>query len=108
MPVPEVSPVPGSPVYRHEPATRVSITRSPLTRDPYEARHVAGDSLDTCVYLESRHVYVAPSDTEGAGEGLWAKQGLRAGQLVALFNGVRQRHLYLESGVAPNLAWSGE
>ena len=51
---------------------------------------------------------VAPSDTEGAGEGLWAKQGLRAGQLVALFNGVRQRHLYLQSGVAPNLAWSGE
>ena len=51
-------------------------------------------------------MYVAPSDTEGAGEGLWAKQGLRAGQLVALFNGVRQRHLYLESGVAPNLAWS--
>ena len=43
VPVPEVSPVPGWPVYRHEPATRVSITRSPLTRDPYEARHVAGD-----------------------------------------------------------------
>ena len=27
-------------------------------------------------------------------------------ELVALFNGVRQRHLYLESGVAPTLAWS--
>ena len=77
VPVPDTDHVYKTPVFRHEPGTRVQITRSPLLRDPYEMRHV----------------YVASSGVAEAGEGLWAKTDLAQAQLVALFNGVRQRHL---------------
>lgn len=76
------------PVYHYEPGSRVCITKSPMLRDPYEIRHV----------------YVAPSHVPYAGEGLWAKTSIKKNQLVALFNGVRQRHLYY--GTKTNQAWS--
>ena len=43
---------------------------------------------------EVRMVYVAASSVAGAGEGLWAKTSIMSGQVVALFNGVRQRQFY--------------
>ena len=67
---------------------RFSITAEPLLRDPSEVRQV----------------YVAASSVSGAGEGLWAKTLLRSGEMVALFNGVRQRQLYYAARPAQD--WS--
>ena len=65
-------------LYHYQPAGSLSISRSPLIRDPFECRYV----------------YVSESRTgEGAGEGLFAKTNIPRGQLCALFNGVRQRRL---------------
>ena len=62
--------------YCREPSTAVCISKSPMTRDPYE----------------HQTVYVAKSKQgEYAGEGLFAKRLIPSGSLVALFNGVRQR-----------------
>ena len=58
--------------------SRFSITKEPMLRDPSEVRLV----------------YVASSSVAGAGEGLWAKTDIISGQMVALFNGVRQRQFY--------------
>ena len=71
--IPEVTIVPHSPCYRYDPSTSVRISSEPMTRDLYE----------------DRHVYVAPSGVAGAGEGLWAKCFIAAGQMCAIFNGVR-------------------
>lgn len=43
---------------------------------------------------ESRYVYVEQSRIPFAGEGLFAKENIKAGQLCACFNGVRQRKLW--------------
>lgn len=40
---------------------------------------------------ETRTVFVAASGEPGAGEGLFAGRDLRAGELAALFNGLRIR-----------------
>ena len=67
---------------------RFSITKEPMLRDPWEVRMV----------------YVAASSLEGAGEGLWAKTSIMSGQVVALFNGVRQRQFYY--GARSGQDWS--
>ena len=68
--------------------SRFSITKEPMLRDPAEVRLV----------------YVAASSVAGAGEGLWAKTSIMSGQVVALFNGVRQRQFYYEARSAQD--WS--
>ena len=65
-------------LYHYQPAGSLSISPSPMVRDPFECRYV----------------FVSESRTgEGAGEGLFAKTDIPQGQLCALFNGVRQRRL---------------
>ena len=65
-------------VYHYQPAGSLSISRTPLLRDPFECRYV----------------FVSQSlSGAGAGEGLFAKTDIPRGQLCALFNGVRQRRL---------------
>ena len=49
------------------------ISRSPLLEDPYE----------------QKRVYVAESIIQNAGEGLFLRQNAAAGDLVAIYNGVR-------------------
>ena len=61
-----------------------------MVRDPYE----------------KRYVYVKESGVALAGEGLWAKTGVRTGQVCALFNGVRQHHLWGCAAMADNQPWS--
>lgn len=73
--------------YTFDQSTRICISKSPMLMDPYE----------------TRHVYVKESNTPSSGEGLWAKTDIKAGQLVTLFNGVRQRHVW---GMFHELAWS--
>jgi len=74
--------------YTFDQSTRICISKTPLLQDPYE----------------KRHVFVKQSQIPFAGEGLWAKTDIKAGQLIALFNGVRQRHVW--GVMAHNLAWS--
>jgi len=78
----------GFPNYTFDQSTRLCISKNPFLRDPYE----------------KRYVYVKESQVPLAGEGLWAKTDIKAGQLVALFNGVRQRHLW--GVMSHELAWS--
>lgn len=78
LPVPVTRPFDlGNITYKYDPSTAVHLSSTPLVRDPYE----------------QQTVYVAQSSLEGAGEGLFAKRSLGKGQLVALFNGVRVRHV---------------
>ena len=77
IPVPAFHKMMKKVTYRYEPATSLCITKNPLVRDPYE----------------ERYVYVKTSQVPFAGEGLWAKSKISKGQVVAFFNGVRQRHL---------------
>lgn len=50
-----------------------SCSRTPLEGEPYE----------------KSAVYVKESNIPGAGEGLFARRKLAAGELVALFNGIK-------------------
>ena len=43
------------------------------------------------------HVYVAPSQAQCAGEGLFARRDIKKGDLVALFSGARKRHFRNET-----------
>ena len=62
--------------FYRDPSTSVCISKSPMTRDPYE----------------HQTVYVAKSKQgEYAGEGIFAKRLIQKGSLVAIFNGLRQR-----------------
>jgi len=90
IPVPEISKVCNQRTYSYEPSTANIITKSPMLRDPYE----------------ERYVFVSDSSVPMAGEGLYAKTSLKAGQLCALFNGVRQRHLCGVKGDNSNREWS--
>ena len=78
IPIPVVMESDCSTSYSYEPAGSICISRSPMLRDPYE----------------KRYVYVKDSAVPFAGEGLWAKRGIKTGQVCALFNGVRQHHLW--------------
>ena len=75
IPVPVVELHQSETVYTHDPSTSITISKTPFVRDLYE---------------HSR-VYVSQSRIPFAGEGLYAKQALEAGSLIALFNGVRIR-----------------
>jgi len=75
--MPKVQLLRGDVSFTYDPSMTVSISRSPLVRDPYE----------------HQNVYVANSKIQFAGEGLYAKRELPAGTLVALFNGIRQREV---------------
>ena len=78
-------------------STRDDIVCPPHLRDPYEAQQV-----EVCM-----------SRVSGSGEGLQAKRRLRAGTLVAYYNGVRikcdDKYLVAYStGYAINLEWDLE
>ena len=77
-------------IYKYDPSGAHCISRTPLVRDVYEARYVR----------------VAESGVAGAGEGLWAKTRIRAGQACSLFNGVRQHALWGSPAMADTKAWS--
>ena len=77
MPIPKVEVLRDDQMFTYDPSMSVSISKSPLVRDPYE----------------HENVYVARSAIEFAGEGLYAKRFLPAGSLIALFNGIRQREV---------------
>ena len=63
-------------VFQRDPSTSICISKFPMIRDPYE----------------HQTVFVAASrQGEFAGEGLFAKRMIKKGDLVALFNGLRQR-----------------
>ena len=64
--------------YSYKPSGAFCISKTPMLRDPYE----------------KRYVYVQDSAVPFAGEGLYAKTGIKAGKVCALFNGVRQHHLW--------------
>ena len=83
--VPEVSQAISTVSYRLDPASRLNISQSPLTRDPWEERQVC----------------VRQSGLEQAGEGLFAREDLPAKTLVALFAGVRLKASSLESRDRP-------
>jgi len=86
--VPRVRPVNKTATLAYEPSSSNVITKRPMLRDPYE----------------QRYVYVEESAVPFAGQGLYAKSRIAAGQLVSLFNGVRQRHLWGVKG--DNFGWS--
>ena len=77
IPVPQIKILREDLTFTYDPSMTVSISRTPLIRDPYE----------------HQNVYVANSKIEFAGEGLYAKRNLPAGTLIALFNGIRQREI---------------
>jgi len=86
--LPRTTPILQAPTLTYELSNRFRISTRPLLPEPYE----------------QRYVYVADSQTEGAGEGLWVKADIRAGQIAAVFNGLRQRDLPgVKSGAK---AWS--
>ena len=60
-------------LHRLDVSTSTRISSDPHLPDPFE----------------ERTVYVAQSGIEGAGEGLFLRRDVRAGDLVALYNGVR-------------------
>lgn len=60
--------------YFFDPSTKKCISSSPLIQDLYE----------------QQYVYVAKSSI--AGEGLFAKQDIKSGQIVSFYNGVRIPH----------------
>ena len=64
-----------SPVFGREAESIDSICQHPMLADPYE----------------SALVYPGISTIQDAGEGLFAKTDIKAGQLIAFFNGVRTR-----------------
>ena len=90
IPIPQHRKSENPTTYTYDPSGARCISKTPLVRDPYEARYV----------------YVAESGIEGAGEGLWAKTSLMAGQVCSLFNGVRQHHLWGSSAMTDNKPWS--
>ncbi len=75
LPLPQVEILQQDISYTYDPSMSVSISKTPLSRDPYE----------------HQNVYVKTSTISLAGEGLFAKRFLPAGSLIALFNGIRQR-----------------
>jgi len=75
--LPRATNVRAAPTLAYELSNRFRISTRPFLPEPYE----------------QRYVYVADSQTEGAGEGLWVKTDIRAGQIAAVFNGLRQRDL---------------
>ncbi|ORX92275.1 SET domain-containing protein [Basidiobolus meristosporus CBS 931.73] len=62
--------------YSHDKSTRSRISQDPLLPDPYE----------------TSRVYVKPSLIPGSGEGLFAKRGLRKGEVASFYNGIRITH----------------
>ncbi|XP_065177251.1 histone-lysine N-methyltransferase SETD7-like [Sycon ciliatum] len=62
-------------------STETQICEKPLIPDRYE----------------SATAYVAPSQIPNSGEGLFAKRQLKAGELVAYYNGVRLSHSTVDS-----------
>ena len=85
MVVPEFSPAVSEVTFSRDLPTRLEISQSPLTRDPWEETQVA----------------VRKSGLEQAGEGLFAKEDLPAKTLVALFAGVRLKSSRVESRDRP-------
>ncbi len=82
MPVPKVKTFTNSKEFMYDPSTSMKLSSSPLLRDPFE----------------QERCYVAKSTAHpDAGEGLFAKQRLEPGSLIAIFNGVRIRQI---TGVA--------
>ena len=69
IPVPVVRESDGSATYSYDPSGANCISKTPLLRDPYE----------------KRYVYVKESEVPFAGEGLWAKTGIKAGRMCSLF-----------------------
>ena len=61
------------PFFRHWPSTLSDVTCPPLQEDPYEKRRVE----------------VRGSGISGAGDGLFAKKDLEAGETAAFYNGIR-------------------
>ena len=62
--------------FHRDTSTRLSISKSPMIRDPYE----------------HQTIYIAKSkQAEDAGEGIFTKRMIPSGSLVALYNGTRQR-----------------
>ena len=64
----------GEPEYIRELATFTSVTSQPLLPDPYE----------------DRMVEVRMSKVEGAEEGLFSRCDVKAGTVMAFYNGIRQ------------------
>lgn len=69
-------------------STEESVGPGPLVGDPYEARAVE----------------VRTSSVEGGGEGLYARRDIKAGEVVAFYNGIR---LPYEPGLKEDWATSG-
>jgi len=90
IPVPEVREPEHLISFKYEPSGSSCISRSPMVRDPYE----------------KRYVYVKDSQVPFAGEGLWAKTGILAGQVCTLFNGVRQHLLWGSTAMSCKQDWS--
>ena len=91
IPIPEYSLSKGAAEcekYTFDPSTRICISKTPHVQDPYDRRHV----------------YVKESQIPSAGEGLWAKTDIKCGQLVALFNGVREHHVW--GAACHTMPWS--
>ena len=64
---------PTGPIYYRELSDSEFVTNCPLLKDPYE----------------EKMVFVKPSLVEGAQEGLFARQAVKANTIVAFYNGVR-------------------
>src|SRR5690349_2779093 len=62
--------------YYYDPAIEGRLSSDPFLRDPYE----------------EERVYVAPSTLLGAGEGLFAKRKVKAGEVATFYNGFRLTH----------------
>ena len=64
--------------YNYDPSTYISMSQNPLLRDPYEQQ---------TSYIDQSRIHPE------AGEGLFSKRPLATGELVAIFNGTRQREI---------------
>ena len=72
--IPEFQCQTGGAEYIRELATFTSVTSQPLLPDPYE----------------DRMVEVRVSRVEGAEEGLFSRRNVKAGTVMAFYNGIRQ------------------
>jgi len=66
---------PTGPMYQRELSTSEFVTNSPLLKDPYE----------------EKMVFVKQSLVEGAQEGLFSRQAVKANTIMAFYNGIRRK-----------------
>merc|ERR1719317_428232 len=70
---------PTGPMYQRELSTSEFVTNSPLLKDPYE----------------EKMVFVKQSLVEGAQEGLFSRQAVKANTIMAFYNGIRRKKLQI-------------